>query len=571
MERRLFLTIVLCLGVMILWSTFVVPRMTPPPEPKPLREKTPPAAKEPVKKVEPATQDPEMTPETIPEFSHADQKLRVTRLANSVIDVTFTNRGATLSVLRLKDFPESPESEDPIKLLPNWNPERGHFSLEGVEEGPEMRTRNWKVVEKDRMSVKYSFQRSDGVEVQKKFELVPEKYLVRFTLTLQNRGKGTKKVKLRLTPVDGLSHDGEYRSEMYAQGFVGLEKQKMQEYPLATSLSENGISYTASGYDWFGAKNRYFAATFIPEEKGESHKILSKFRLTALTEDMLKAAGGLPGVVCEVEIGDLEIAQSPQVFVYTLYAGPIRQETLSQAPRGIGRILDYTGYDPIAGVILGLLKFFNSIFSNYGVAILLTTLLIRLCLFPLSKKAQVSAFRMQELQPKIKILQQRYKQDPQKLNKETWKMFRESGANPMSGCLPMLLQMPVFFGMYAVLDLSIDLRQSPFVFWIQDLSQPDRLFGPWDKPFLILWEINVLPLIMCVTWFLQFKYMPKSPDPQARTQQKVFMFMPVFFLFICYGLAAGLSFYFFVNSLLAMIEQKIIKKFFLKRVDETSS
>ena len=171
--------------------------------------------------------------------------------------------------------------------------------------------------------------------------------------------------------------------------------------------------------------------------------------------------------------------------------------------------------------------------------------------------------------PKIKAAVADYSQ--QKYGVEQMRLFKENKVNPVAGCLPLFIQMPIFIGMYSVFEMSIDLRHAGFIGWIRDLSQPDRLFGPW-KPFeipllitsLSIEAFNVLPILMTVTWFLQAYYTPRSPDPQMAQQQKMMMWMPIIFGLTCYGLASGLSLYFLANSLLSMGEQKIIKKYILK-------
>jgi len=178
---------------------------------------------------------------------------------------------------------------------------------------------------------------------------------------------------------------------------------------------------------------------------------------------------------------------------------------------------------------------------------------------------------MQQLAPKIQALKERYKDDQQKYGVEQMRLFKENKVNPVAGCLPVLIQMPIFIGMYSVFEMAIDLRHANFLAWIHDLSQPDQLFGPWkaiEIPLLIttlsISSLNVLPILMTITWFLQAYFTPRSPDPQMAQQQKMMMWMPIIFGLTCYGLASGLSLYFLANSLLSMAEQKIIKRYILK-------
>lgn len=228
----------------------------------------------------------------------------------------------------------------------------------------------------------------------------------------------------------------------------------------------------------------------------------------------------------------------------------------------------------MCSAILGILNFFAGLVGGpwkYGIAIILTTLFVRVCLFYLNKKSQMSMYRMSQLAPKMEALKLKYKDDPQKLGQEQWKLFREEKISPLSGCLPMLLQFPVFIAMYSVLEMSSDLRHQPFL-WFDDLSQPDRLIQFGGKVFWDIESFNLLPILMTIIWILQAMMAPKSKDPQMQMNQKMMQWMPLLFGFMCYNLAAGLSWYFLINALLGIAETKIIKKYFLpKPPPETTS
>jgi YidC/Oxa1 family membrane protein insertase len=277
----------------------------------------------------------------------------------------------------------------------------------------------------------------------------------------------------------------------------------------------------------------------------------------------------LKGLSVDALFRDIVVADAPHRADFALVLAPIRAEDLKAIPDGKSFLLSYGCwglFNPIGEVILWFLGAVYSVFGNYGWAIILTTVVVRLALFPLTKKSQTSMARMAELQPKLNALREKYGDDPAKNQAETMKLFKEHGVNPLSGCLPIMAQLPVFIGLYSVLDISLEFRQSPFIGWILDLSQPDRLI-PFKQP-LNLWitsisDFNIVPIVMTVTWFLQAYYAPRPQDPKLVPQQRMMMFMPVVFGLLCYSLASGLSLYLFVNSLLAMIEQKIIKRYFL--------
>lgn len=171
-------------------------------------------------------------------------------------------------------------------------------------------------------------------------------------------------------------------------------------------------------------------------------------------------------------------------------------------------------------------------------------------------------FRMQQLQPMINQLKEKYKHDKQRMGKEQMLLFKKYGANPMSGCLPMVLQLPVFFALFRTLQLSFEMRQAPFVLWINDLSRPDTLMTlPFTIPFIGN-ALNILPLVMTGASFVQMKTTPKAPaaDPQAQAQQKMMSFMPIMFAFILYNMPSGLTLYWTVSTVFSIIEGIIIRK-----------
>ncbi len=246
---------------------------------------------------------------------------------------------------------------------------------------------------------------------------------------------------------------------------------------------------------------------------------------------------------------------------FVWYNGPQDVETLSAAGApGLDRVINFTGPDFLAGPMMALLKLLGGLTGNLGLAIIAATIIIRILLFPLNKKSQVSAFQMQKIGPHLQKLKERCGEDKQKFAIEQMKLFREHGVNPLSGCLPMFVQLPVFMAFYSVLESGVIFRRAEFAGWIHDLAQPDRMIP--HAP--LIGELNLLPIVMTATWMAQSMMMPKSPDPQTAQSQKIMQYMPLMFGWMCYGLGAGLSLYFFVNSLLGIAEQKLIKKVFLK-------
>ncbi len=223
---------------------------------------------------------------------------------------------------------------------------------------------------------------------------------------------------------------------------------------------------------------------------------------------------------------------------YKIYIGPKDIKMLEKVDERLSGTVNFGWFGFISKPLLGLMKIFYGLFHNYGVAIILLTLTVRLILLPINVSSYRSMKKMQQIQPLMKEIKEKYKDDPKKLNEETMRVFSQNKVNPFGGCLPMLLQFPVFISLYSLLGHSIELYKAPFGLWIHDLSFKD--------PFYIL------PVLMGVSMFIQQKITPSTMDP---AQQKILMFMPVFFSFLMIGLPSGLTLYIFVSTLFGIMQQ----------------
>jgi len=216
-------------------------------------------------------------------------------------------------------------------------------------------------------------------------------------------------------------------------------------------------------------------------------------------------------------------------------------------------------FDILAKPCLWLLNFIYGIIPNYGVAIIILTILTKILLWPLGTKSYKSMSQMKKLQPLIQEIREKYKNDRKKMNEEVMALHKTYSINPVGGCLPMILQIPVFFALYRMLDQAIELRHAHFLWWINDLSAPDRLFNfDFSIPFMEPpYGIPVLTLIMGATMFWQQKMSPPAGDP---TQAKMMLMMPVVFTFIFINFSAGLVLYWLVNNVLSIAQQSYIQK-----------
>jgi YidC/Oxa1 family membrane protein insertase len=230
-------------------------------------------------------------------------------------------------------------------------------------------------------------------------------------------------------------------------------------------------------------------------------------------------------------------------FDYTLYFGPRDFEIIKQAGHQLGKAIDLGFFAPISSPLRYVLHYFYGFTGNFGVAIILLTVIIKLLFWPLTQKSYSSMNRMKTLQPEMQAIREKYKKDRERMNQEMMALYKEKRVNPVGGCLPMIVQIPVFFALYRVLMVDIALRHAPFAFWLTDLSVKDPYY--------------ITPLIMGATMFIQQKMTPTTMDP---TQAKMFMLMPVVFTFLFLNFPSGLVIYWLVNNLLTIAQQYMIHR-----------
>jgi len=247
--------------------------------------------------------------------------------------------------------------------------------------------------------------------------------------------------------------------------------------------------------------------------------------------------------------------------VSQVYMGPKKLDLLEAANPTLSKAINFGWAGIIALPFLELLQFFYRIAPNYGLDIILLTIVVRLLILPMSIKGQRSMMKMQRLQPQVERIREKHKDDQERLNKEMVELYKRNHVNPLGGCLPMAVQMPVFIGLYEALLNATELRHAPFIGWIRDLSAPDCVViqGMPAIPFTHCHGIPVLVILMTATSFLQQWMAPRQPDPN---QQKMMMYMPVMFSLIFIDLPAGLTLYYFASNLLGIIQQFVLNREF---------
>lgn len=568
MEKRAALAIFLCVLVLLGWTVFVSPKLFPPPK------RQPPAPT-------PPTQQPPTRPQPPAPDAEPEQAIP---LKNELMSVVLTNRGASIKKLEIT------YKGKPVPLIDFPQNRTNSFVIRGLEH-------NWKVVSADAASAKFETTH-DNIRYALTYKLQPGKYLMDINLEVRNESKEKDMFKvLDITAFGGIKEDRgvderPYRYDLYLKAYVGLKAATDIRYKVISPGKPGELrTHEEDDLRFIGLQNRYFTLALIPKPDA---KLVRRFRTEMISTEEMKATADKyhpegyrnfkVGLVTQEAVLRKATDRQPggfEHYAFEVYAGPIDSNDLMQPSEDLRGMVQYGACclglgviaHPIGVVLLWIINKFFAIFGNYGIAIAFTTIALRLAIFPINLKGQVSMHRMQQLQPKLELLKAKHKNDQQRMGQELWKLYREHKINPLSGCFPLFITLPFFLAMYSVLDISIDFRHQPFFGWIQDLSRPDQLldFGRrFDLWLFSLGAINLLPIVMSVTFLLQMMTAPRPQDPQMQMQQKMMMWMmPIMFLFITYEAAAGLSWYWFVSSLMAMAETKIIKKFFLKPIPTT--
>jgi YidC/Oxa1 family membrane protein insertase len=311
---------------------------------------------------------------------------------------------------------------------------------------------------------------------------------------------------------------------------------------------------------WGGVHSQYYTtliAHTAPERELPPGRIWAQRKAMTLQPDK-----GSPhstfAVYAGVGLPDLSLPPGQEkTFDLEVYMGPRAHSLLSQLPRRLDDAMFYGMFGFISKPMLWMLTWFQKLMSfttsSWGWAVILLTVLVRGLLWPLNLKATRQMKRMSLLAPQMKELQEKYKDDPQKMNAQVMGLYKKFGVNPVSGCLPMVLQIPIFFGLYTMLRFAVEMRGHGFL-WVNDLALPDTQFHIGGFP------LNPLPLVMAATMFIQMAMTPKSPDPNMQMQQRMFLLMPFLFLFMCYNFAAALALYWTISNIIGIFQSWVVKR-----------
>ncbi|MHA1523830.1 MAG: membrane protein insertase YidC [Alphaproteobacteria bacterium] len=479
------------------------------------------------------------------------------------VDGSISLRGARLDDLKLKNFFETvePDSAEITVLSPagSANPyyvEHGWTVAPGTKAKLPDAATIWATTSNkltQSTPVVLTYDNGQGL-VFRRTIAIDDKFMFTVTQEVANQGNAP----ITLFPYSLISRHGLPETQKFFilhEGFLGvLGEDGLQEVGYGDVTDDGTQSYTATG-GWVGITDKYFATVVVPDQE-----IPYKARFSATGDKPIFQADFLLGAQTipsggRVEVTSRVFSGAKQVAVVDAY-----EKKLGLTKFDL--LIDWGWFYFFTKPLFQLIEYLSGLFGNFGLAILGATVLIKIALFPLANKSYASMSKMKKLQPEMVKLRERFKDDKAKQQQALMAIYKKEKVNPMSGCLPIVVQIPIFFSLYKVLFVTIEMRHQPFYGWIQDLSAPDptslfNLFGliPWAPPeFLVL---GVWPIVMGITMFVQMRLNPLPPDP---IQQKIFTWMPLVFTFMLARFASGLVIYWAWNNTLSIIQQAYIMR-----------
>lgn len=390
----------------------------------------------------------------------------------------------------------------------------------------------------DQGTLTLTYSTPQGWRFVKRYKFYPDTYKIDLDLFIHNPTAQPVRENIGLDLINRPAGTSDKYSFSGPAAYVNgdLEETKLEDLKEA-KIFNGQIS-------WIAYKDGFFISAALPRGAGQNNYV-----------KMMKTADQ-GGVVTSLVYPSVNIPANGQAELgFNLYFGPKDISYLKQMG-SLEQVVDFGWFGIIAKPLLMALKFFDRFAHNYGLAIIILTVLIKIVFWPLTHKSFHSMREMQKLQPKMAKIREKHKDDKQKMNEEIMSLYKTYKVNPFGGCLPMVLQIPVFFALYKVLSDAIELRHAPFIWWIKDLSAPDRLPVGFDIPYLG-GGLPILTILMGASMFIQQKMTPTVGDP---AQAKIMLFLPVLFTFMFINFPAGLVLYWLVNNILSIGQQYFINK-----------
>ena len=543
MDKRTLLALALSFVVFLVWSLLFGPKPKETPTEKqatPAREESQPPAKE-------RKRPPGPKRELMPEAERGSPDITV---ETGLYVAVFSGSGPQIKSFQLKEYRSKLEKDSPLKELVQVNNKDGYgLSLGFLGENiPNIEWGSYKVNRQD-IAVKagdqpesliYEWESPQGIRIRTEFLFYADKYEIGLSVTVANKSDYV----IDDTLLFNIAHVPQEMRRSYGsfEGMALLLGNKLEEVKESKIQGKQFLGQIS----WIAYEEPYF--------------------MTAIISENDKKATAKGAVLPD---GEIRISYIPSPFNlgknestirnFTLYLGPRDLYILKTLNKNLEKAINFGWFDIIAKPLLVALRFFNKYLSNYGLSIILLTILIKILFWPLTRKSYQSMKEMRKLQPMMAKLREKYKNNKQEMNKQLMGLYKTYKINPMGGCLPMLVQMPVFFAFYRILPNSIELRHAPFVLWVNDLSAPERLFSfPFTIPLMAPpYGIPILTLLMGASMFLQQKMTPMTGDP---AQAKMMMLLPIVFTFLFINFPSGLVLYWLVNNILSIAQQYRINR-----------
>ena len=519
--------------------------------PAPTASQTPESGTSPIGAIQPslAQQQQQPQPETQPEQNET--------LQSDLATLNFSNnKGGLATVSLLKHLGEQGK---PVLLNTDIAPAIG-----AVSQNPNSWHDGGYTISTDSVAGNATFKKTDpnGLEITKVYTLakqaeLKDDYQIKLAISFKNTGTapfdttGFFVSTGAMEPIHRTDRIFATQFDWYRDGkFNSIAVNYFDPGKLfglfQTSTAKDSYIVTAEKILWAGVSNQYFATILSPQDT--TGQQVWAVPLNIPSEDGQVPIKGILGAI-EIPGFSLQPGETRSV-TFHIYAGPKEFNRLSKLPNDLADIMNFGWAKWVSELLLTVMNTLHAWVHSYALAIIIMTIIIRSLLWPLQNAATKSMRKMSKLSPIMNELREKYKDDPQRMNQETMKLYKDYGVNPFGGCLPMLVQIPIFFGFYGMLDKAIELRNSSFL-WVRDLSQPDTVFHIANIP------INILPLVMAGTQLWQMSITPKTGDP---AQQRMFLFMPLIFLFICYNYASGLALYWTVQNLFFVAQMYLTRK-----------
>lgn len=549
MDKRVFVAFIVSIAVAMAYQAFVLrPQQEKKRQelkeymathPQEQQVQQPAAPVQTTGQAQPVSTQPQPVPQNLPPagltWEKEPQEKEVV-LENSKLRATFTNIGAGLKALYIKEK----ERNDLELVIPqNYALQPLYIDL-GLRQIPAEKP-IYTVEQVTPSTIKFSLQ-TDGVVEEKLVTLQPDSFQFDVLYTVKSLSPDVKQfdkgLNLGLGIVKRFS-PGDSREEVDAVAYLDVERGKLISQPIIGKKVPKPVD---GKIVWGSVKNKYYTLICKPDQRFAGMQFTS-FDVGSKTGEHF-ARLVFPAFSLK--------PQKELKLKFLVYIGPQTLENLVPFKSDFEKEMYFSGvFGPVNFVLIKSLNWLYSVCRNYGIAIILLTIIIKILFYPLTKKSFSSMKRMQQLQPKIAVLKEKYKDNNQKLQQEIMALYKREKVNPLGGCLPMLIQLPIFFGLYRTLYSAYELIHAKFL-WISSLSEADKLFvfswGGSDFNF------NILPLIMGVTMFIQQKMTPGDPQ-----QQKMMMFMPVLFTVMLYNLPSGLVIYWTLSNVLSILQQHYSK------------